>query len=586
MRSMGLFSRWRVVKAIADAPQRPARPKFDITPADIDPALFGLASWSTTLLIEPRISRREAIQCGAVKRSRDLIAGTIGSLPMCLYDGQHNKVEGSVTSRLLDQPEVDRPASVTFTQTVEDMLFEGVAWWRVVQTGTSGYPTRVRRLDARSVDIRGQNQAYVRSDGTPQGSVWEWVPETAMIRFESPNDPLLVAGARAIRTALRLDAAASRMAEEPMPQGYFEPAEGADPADDTEIADILDDWKISRQTRSTGYVPAALKYNVVQWSATDMQLAASRDFAVKEIARHAGVDSEDLQVSTTSRTYVNGEQRARDLINFTLRAYMSALTGRLSMGDITPRGYKAEIDLDQFLEADSKTRWEVYQIAKNLGAATVDEIRAKENEPALPEEPAMPATPPMPLAPPVQPPGSNVVPMVPMHTAGTAGYAADAAAGIASFAFDAPGSVLVDRGARTITGLAVPYNVASKLKYGRRWSFDANSLLLRDPVSKTKLLVQHDRAQAVGKVLEFTQTPDGLIVTFQVARGPAGDHALTMAEDGIWDGLSPGLGDGGTYTECSDGTLRPVGVPLAEISLTPDPAFDDARVSAVAASAY
>jgi hypothetical protein len=119
-----------------------------------------------------------------------------------------------------------------------------------------------------------------------------------------------VHAARAIRTCLLLDQAAALYSKEPLPLGYFAPTDpNADPATDEEIAEVLDDWEAARRSRAWGYVNGALKAETLQWSPDQLQLADQRQHAVLEIARAAGVDPEDLGVSTTSRTYQNGEQR-------------------------------------------------------------------------------------------------------------------------------------------------------------------------------------------------------------------------------------------------------------------------------------
>jgi HK97 family phage prohead protease len=153
--------------------------------------------------------------------------------------------------------------------------------------------------------------------------------------------------------------------------------------------------------------------------------------------------------------------------------------------------------------------------------------------------------------------------------------------------FDTEASQLafeVDREARTITGLAVPYGVPSATKNGHRYQFSKGSLVLPAEMKRVKLLVSHDRSLATGYLKEFNDRPDGLWVKFSVARGPEGDRALQMAEDGVWDGLSIGLRDGGQFSR-KGGIQHSISNEIAEISLTPDPAFSDARVSAVAAEA-
>lgn len=553
-------------------------PRYAVDLSALTPEFFGfLETDPDPVAPVSRLSRAEAIQCPAVLRARNLIAGTIGSLPMLQLDGDFR----ATRSALLDQPERDIPRSVTMTRTLEDLLFEGIAWWRVVERDYRGYPTHVRRLEPTSVEVREDLRAYVRRDGSQQGQAWEQVPDGDLIRFYSPNDALLAAGARAIRTALRLDSAASRYAETPTPTGYFEPREGADPIEDDDVAELLDNWQTARRARSTAYIPAALKYNPVQYSPADLQLADARQHAVLEIARCVGIDPEDLGVSTTSRTYQNGQQRRLDRLNDTLNTYITAVQDRLSMGDITPRGYVVRADLNGFLRADDKTRYEAYALGRDLGLYGADQIQRREELP--------------PFTPPSDAPAATVralraIPatqedQMPGPMAATADMPTRFDAGPLIVGFEAtPGATFeVDVEARTIYGLAAPYGVASTSNRGRRFQFSNGSIRLPADIGRVKLLVGHDRAQAIGRAVELESTASGLWARFRVARGDAGDRALAMAADGVWDGLSIGLRDDAQF-EARDGLMHLRSAELAEISLTPDPAFPDARVTTVAAS--
>src|SRR6185503_14842555 len=82
--------------------------------------------------IAPRISRNEALQVPAVLRSRNLIAGTLASLPVHIRD-KERRIASPTT--LLEQIDPDVPNVVTFSQTYEDLLFEGISWWRVTDRG-------------------------------------------------------------------------------------------------------------------------------------------------------------------------------------------------------------------------------------------------------------------------------------------------------------------------------------------------------------------------------------------------------------------------------------------------------------------
>lgn len=139
----------------------------------------------------------------------------------------------------------------------------------------------------------------------------------------------------------------------------------------------------------------------------------------------------------------------------------------------------------------------------------------------------------------------------------------------------------VDVEKRVIRGLAMPYGVVG-VKAGRRFQFDKGSVTWTDP-KRVKLYVRHDDGQAVGVAFELTETDRGVEGAFKVARGPEGDRALSMAEDGVWDGLSIGGHEGARF-QLKDGVHHAVEYPLREVSLTPQPVFADARLTSVAMS--
>ena len=139
----------------------------------------------------------------------------------------------------------------------------------------------------------------------------------------------------------------------------------------------------------------------------------------------------------------------------------------------------------------------------------------------------------------------------------------------------------VDREARVIRGRAMPYGVVG-VKAGMKFQFARGTIRWADP-KRVKMYVQHDASQAVGYMLELSESDDGLDYAAKIARGPEGDRALSMAEDGVWDGASIGPHEGVKFA-LRDGVYHAVDYPLREISLTPQPVFDTARVTAVSMS--
>lgn len=137
----------------------------------------------------------------------------------------------------------------------------------------------------------------------------------------------------------------------------------------------------------------------------------------------------------------------------------------------------------------------------------------------------------------------------------------------------------VDRETRVIRGIAMPYGVEAT-KDGKRFTFSKGTIRWGDDVSRVKLWIGHEKAQAVGVAFELDDTDEGLVGAFKVARGAAGDNALTLAEDGVLDGLSIGPSDGARYRNHA-GVFHSVDIPIHEVSLTPAPVFAGARTTSV-----
>ena len=363
-----------------------AGPRFADEPSgvSIDPGtLYGIpAGWEVRWR---KITRRDALAVAAVKGARDLIANAVGGLNMGLHDPEGHVVDWS----FLDQPEDGIVGKITWTRIAEDLLFDGLAWLAVTHVGWHNKPVQAVRLDPASVSAHPDWVLHHGDTGT--GVAQQWKPDTRLIRFESPNGGLLEHGARAIRTLVALSDATDQAANALPPLAYFAPADGtmADP-DPEAVLDLLDDWEEARANSRTAYVPLSLQLKTLGWNPDELQLPELRREAVLEIARLTRVDAEELAAAVTSRTYFNAFDRMQQRVLFTFKPYLDAISGRLSMDDVTPRGYKVRHDLSDYFATDALSRYQAYEVGKRVGAITGDEIRDAEGKPPLtPEEQAI-----------------------------------------------------------------------------------------------------------------------------------------------------------------------------------------------------
>lgn len=142
----------------------------------------------------------------------------------------------------------------------------------------------------------------------------------------------------------------------------------------------------------------------------------------------------------------------------------------------------------------------------------------------------------------------------------------------------------LDRETRTIRGTIIAYGIPTT-DY-RRIVIHAGALRPRLPLSRVKLLIDHDQKQPVGFMTELDA--DALNAAFKVPDGDAGDKALKDAQNGLRDGLSVGIQvldeDGAFAYDETTRTYHVYAAELVEVSLCAIPAYQDAEVTHVAAS--
>lgn len=147
------------------------------------------------------------------------------------------------------------------------------------------------------------------------------------------------------------------------------------------------------------------------------------------------------------------------------------------------------------------------------------------------------------------------------------------------------GTVTASAAERTISGPVCEYGARGNTSWGPT-IFERGSLIIPEPVSKAKLLIQHDTySSAVGVMASYTDDKKLPTASFTVPAGAEGDDALVKAANGLRDGLSVGVNvaaDG--YYFDADGVAHIVKAYLYEVSLVTIPAFENAGVTSVAAA--
>jgi HK97 family phage portal protein len=323
------------------------------------------------------VDRNYALQVASVSRCRNLIAGTISSIDLALF----NKTTGKKLTNpvWLDQPDIRQPRSVTIASTVDALIFYAVAYWRVTSLYAddgrpSGFEWVANTRVTFTTDQYGTEVKDYFVDGiiTPMGGIG------SLVTFQSLLPGVLQTSGSTIRAAFDIQQAAKVSAATPMPTGVLK-NNGAD-LPEAQIQGLLSAFKSARANRSTAYLTSTLEYVPTSFSPKDMTYNESSQYLSTEIARAMNVPayliSSDMN---NSMTYQNILEGRKEFFAYSLQPYVSAISDRLSMNDITNSQNKVIFAVDDtFLRSDTKARLDVIEQMLRLELIDINTARAME----------------------------------------------------------------------------------------------------------------------------------------------------------------------------------------------------------------
>ena len=329
------------------------------------------------------ILRQDAVAVPSVSRCRNLICGTIATIPLEMYSLSTGEEIPTLT--WVDQPDKRQPRSVTMAWTVDSLFMYGVAYWLVTEVyQDDNRPARFSWVQNDRVTVK-YNALNTEVEYYMINNIR--VPETgvgSLVTFQALDQGLLLRSQSTIRAALDIEKAAAIAAQTPQPSGYIK-NNGAD-LPDQQVQGILNNWKLARQNRATAYLTSTLDYNVTQFTPKDMMYNEAKQYFATELARACNIPAYMIDAETfRGMTYQNIIDGRKEFFAYSLAPFVTAIESRLSMDDLTPRGQQVKFDLDDtFLRPDPATRIAV--LGQMLTLGLIDVNQAKQMEGLSPEE--------------------------------------------------------------------------------------------------------------------------------------------------------------------------------------------------------
>jgi HK97 family phage portal protein len=369
---MGAIRDFFFPQITAQTPQKVSDVTAALTPVQITDSVYNILGGATNS------TRQLAMSVPSVARARNIICGTIGSLPLTTF----NRITGEYVDphRVINQPDPRVAGFVIYNWLAEDIWLYGVGYGQVLEMYSTTDGGRVRawtRVSPERVtvdtDFRNTVIESYKVDGmaVPNSGVG------SLIRFDGPDEGLLHRAGKTISAAVYLENAAVNYAKEPNPSMILK-SNGTNLTAER-VSSLLSAWRTARQSRSTAFLNADVDLKEFGFDPKSLQLAEARQYVALELARACGIPAYFLSAETTSMTYSNAVSERRSLVDFSLRPILKAIEERLSLPDFVPNPVMVRFSLDDFLRGNALERAQVYEILNRIGAMSVEQIQREED---------------------------------------------------------------------------------------------------------------------------------------------------------------------------------------------------------------
>lgn len=298
------------------------------------------------------IDRAAAMRVPAVSRSRHLIVGTIGDLPLRVLraedvvdpqpywaygtDGQLGDLTAEDRHRfglVVGQSPWDR-----MLWTVDDLFFYGLSCWYATRLDPAdNRPTRMVRLPIDRWDVDEETGAVVDIDGHP-------LPAERVRLIPGPHDGILDFGRDTIITAGRLEHTVADVAAHPFRIELHQTTDVV--LSDTERKALISETRLAlSQNDGVLFTNSAIETKEHRLDSGDL-LIGGRNAAAVDVARHASIPAAliDATSAGASLEYATLQGRNQQWIDYGLVLYMDAVEARLGMDDVVPAGSRTAFD--------------------------------------------------------------------------------------------------------------------------------------------------------------------------------------------------------------------------------------------------
>lgn len=334
------------------------------------------------------VSPATASQVSAVFASMRILSENIASLPLEAY---RKKSDGDLTPQAFVPPLFYKPSATDtrfqwISKCVVSLVLRGNAYGRVIARDTFGYPTQVEWLNPDDVDV--DESSPVKPVYRYRGIVIEdnndivhipWITMPGSVKGLSP--------VQHFASLMGVSVAATNYGRRWFDSGGLPPAILKNTAKTLNPEESKFVSKAATQSIASGK-PFVMgndwDFTALSVNPDEAQFLNTIKANATQIAAIYGVPPAMVGGEPGgSMTYANVEMEVNNLIVLTLRPWLVRLETEFSA--LLSGGEEVRFNVDAMIRTSVKERYENHNLALQGGWMNVDEVRAKENLPPLPD---------------------------------------------------------------------------------------------------------------------------------------------------------------------------------------------------------
>ena len=335
-----------------------------------------------------RISSTQALRLSAVYACVNLLSQTISTLPFNIYERTENgsqKAARHPLSKLLSiAPNDDMNAQIFLATLVSTVLLKGNAFVRPIRA-RNGAIIRLDLLDsdAINIDINAKKYYYTSDQGMVAFSYKELVnvlftPSANGIKGLTPIEQCQKT--LGLSTAID-DSGTAFFKNRAMPSGVLSFDAKMSDAQFDEIRKSMSAGFKGKNAGRLMILEAGGKFSQLSINNSDAQFIEVKNFQIADIARIFRVPPH-LIGELSRATFSNIEHQKIDFIDSTIRplceSIESAFAHRL-LSESEQEKFYFKFNLAGLLRGDMKSRFEAYNLGRNMGVYSANDIRRLED---------------------------------------------------------------------------------------------------------------------------------------------------------------------------------------------------------------